>query len=265
MNRAHSYLRLFIVFMRLGLLGELQYRANFFVQLFDSAVKIGSALIGLAIVFSHTDKLGGWTLSELYALTGVFFIVGGFVNMIVEPSMLRLMEDVRKGTLDYTLLKPEDAQLLVSMREIEIWKLADIVLGAGILSVALWQMSQHIDARRAALFGVTLLSGGAIVYSFWLMLATCSFWFVKVTNILHIFESVYQAGRWPLGLYPPWLRNALTFVVPVAVAVTIPAEALVARLSVQTAALVAGCAVLALLLSRWFWTIGVRNYSGASA
>ena len=195
----------------------------------------------------------------------MFFIVGGFVNMIIEPSMLRLMEDVRKGTLDYTLLKPEDAQILVSAREIELWKLADILLGVGILGVALWQMSQRIDAGRAALFGITLLSGGAIVYSFWLMLTTCSFWFVKITNILHIFESVYQAGRWPLGLYPRFLRQALTFAVPVAVAVTIPAEALVARLDAQTAAIVAGFALLALLLSRWFWTVGVRNYSGASA
>ena len=39
------------------------------------------------------------------------------------------MEDVRLGTLDFTLTKPVDAQLLVSMRQIEVWKLIDVVVG----------------------------------------------------------------------------------------------------------------------------------------
>ena len=63
-----------------------------------------------------------------------------------------------------------------------------------------------------------LLAGGVIVYSFWLILATLSFWFVRVENILVIFQSMYEAGRWPVSLYPGWLRFALTFLVPVAFA-----------------------------------------------
>ena len=44
-----------------------------------------------------------------------------------------------------------------------------------------------------------LIAGGAIIYSFWLILATLSFWFVRVENILEIFRSMYEAGRWPDG------------------------------------------------------------------
>ncbi|MDQ2732772.1 MAG: ABC-2 family transporter protein, partial [Armatimonadota bacterium] len=100
---------------------------------------------------------------------------------------------------------------------------------------------------------------------FWLILATCSFWFVRVENILVIFQSMYEAGRWPIGIYPPWLRASLTFLVPIAFAITVPAEALVGRLSPQT---LLGAVLLAVALatgSRWFWRVGVRQYSGASA
>jgi len=68
--------------------------------------------------------------------------------------------------------------------------------------------------------------GLVIVYSFWLILATCSFWLVKVEIILVIFESMFQAGRWPVTLYPRPLRLVLIFIVPVAFAVTVPAQAL---------------------------------------
>jgi ABC-2 type transport system permease protein len=110
-----------------------------------------------------------------------------------------------------------------------------------------------------------VLAGAAIVYSFWLILTTLSFWFVRVENILVIFQSVYEAGRWPVTLYPAWLRFGLTFLVPVAFAVTVPAEALTGRLTAPTALLAVGLAAALLVGSRWFWKIGLRNYSGASA
>ena len=83
------------------------------------------------MVFAHTETLGGWSPAELLALLGVYFLVGGAINLVIQPSMQRLMEHVRLGTLDFTLTKPEDAQLLVSVQEVRIWKLVDIVLGAG--------------------------------------------------------------------------------------------------------------------------------------
>ena len=110
--------------------------------------------------------------------------MGGAINLVIQPSMERLIESVREGTLDFTLTKPEDAQLLVSVQAVQIWKLVDVALGTGVLVVALIRLGEHIGFWQAAAFAVTLLAGGAIVYSFWLILATCSFWFVRVENIL---------------------------------------------------------------------------------
>jgi ABC-2 type transport system permease protein len=134
-----------------------------------------------------------------------------------------------------------------------------------VLATALARLGAEVGLGTALTFGATLLAGGAIVYSFWLMLATLSFWFVRVDNILVIFQSMYEAGRWPIGIYPPWLRVSLTFIVPVAFATSVPAEALVGRLTLPTLLGVVGLAALMLAVSRWFWGIGVRRYSGASA
>ena len=110
-----------------------------------------------------------------------------------------------------------------------------------------------------------LLAGGAIVYSFFLVLATASFWFLRIENILVIFGDVYQTARWPIGIYPQWLRFILTFVVPVAIAVTVPAEAVVGRLTGNRVLLALGVATFALAASRLVWRRGLKRYSGASA
>ncbi|MBA2701980.1 MAG: ABC-2 family transporter protein [Chloroflexi bacterium] len=251
--------------LRLGVLNALQYRVDFFVQVFQSLIGLGTALGGVAVVFGQTDDLGGWRREELIALVGVFLLVGGLVNVVIRPSMERLMEGVRLGTLDFTLTKPADAQLLVSVRQVEVWRLVDVALGALVIVIAVLRLGEQIGAARAAAFLLVLVAGIAIIYSFLLILATLAFWLVRLENILVIFGTMYDAGRWPVGIYPPWLRVALTLVVPVAFAITVPVETLVGRLQAPTLIITVLLSLGFIVASRLFWRFGLRHYTGASA
>jgi ABC-2 type transport system permease protein len=260
-----NYVRLFGVYLRVNALGELAYRVNFYVQLFETIVELATALAGLAVIFTYTDNLHGWTPDEMLVLVGIYFMAGGIIGLVIEPSLEQFITSVRDGTLDFTLTRPEDSQLLASIQTVNIWKLIDIVMGLAVLGTALIRLGEKIGAWGAASFGLMSLAGLVIIYSFWLVLATLSFWFVRVENILVIFQSMYEAGRWPISLYPGWLRFALTFVVPVAFATTVPAEALTGRLTPSTLLGALALAVALAALSRIFWRIGLQHYSGASA
>jgi ABC-2 type transport system permease protein len=260
-----NYLRLFAAFFRVSVLGEVAYRANFIIQLFQSLLSLGISLIGLAVIFSYTDSLGGWRPDEVLALVGVYFLVGGIIGLLIQPGMEDFIESVRNGTLDFDLTKPEDAQFLVSIQRADIWRLIDIFMGLGVLGYALVRMGERVGGEEAAVFVLMLIAGGVIIYSFWLILSTLSFWFVRVENILVVFQSMYEAGRWPISLYPGWLRYGLTFIIPVAFATTVPAEALTGRLTWVTLLIAVALAVVLFLLSRLFWRAGLRHYSGTSA
>ena len=257
--------RLGWLFFRVGAMNELQYRANFFLQLFQSLMALGVGLAVLALVFSHTTQLGDWSESQLLAVMGVHILVGGLIRAIIQPNMVRLMEDVQKGTLDYSLTKPEDAQVVVSVREVRIWQFVDVVIGLVVLGVAVSRIEAGVGPLDAALFGVALLLGGLTIYCFFLILTSLAFWVVRVHETVELFEGVYQAGRWPVTVYPLWLRSSLTFLVPLAVAVTVPAQAITSRLD-PAAMVVAGVVTGTLLVAtRWFWGTGLRRYSGASS
>jgi ABC-2 type transport system permease protein len=260
-----NYLRLLGLYIKISALNELQYRVNFFVQLFQSALALGTGMVSLSLVFTYTATLGGWSQAELLVVMGVHILVGGLIKTLIQPNMERLMEDVQQGTLDYALTKPADSQVLVSVREFRVWQTIDIVMGAIVMGVGVWRLRGSIGALDALAFGAAILLGGLMIYSVWLMLTTGSFWIVRVDNILEIFQSFYQAGRWPVGIYPGWLRSSLTFIVPVAFAVTVPAEALTNRLTGTVLLGMAGLAALLFGLARLFWRFGLRNYSGASA
>lgn len=258
-------LRIAWIYFRVGALNELQYRVNFFLELVQAAVALATGLIGLWLIFAHTSTLDGWTPSELLIVMGVFTLMGSLITTAIQPNMERLANDIQQGTLDYALTKPEDAQLMVSIREIRIWQAVDGVTGLIVIVVGLLRLQSHIGLSEALSFLAVMLMGGLCIYSFWIMLTSAAFWIVRIEEISELFQGVYAAGRYPVGIYPGWLRLGLTFLVPVAFAVTIPAEALTGRLSGASLGGAAALTVLLLALSRLVWKLGLRRYSGASA
>jgi len=258
-------LKLAWTFFRIGAMNELQYRVNFVVELFQSVVALGTGLIGLWLVFSHTSRLGGWSPTELLVVMGVYTFMGGLIQTAIQPNMERLMTDIQQGTLDYALTKPEDVQLIVSVREIRIWQAVDMLTGLLVLVPAMLRLQARIGVGQALSFLLVMLLGSLMIYSFWLMITTAAFWVIRIDEIVNLFQGVYAAGRYPVGIYPGWLRFGLTFLVPVAFAVTVPAEALTSRLHWPTLVLSVGFGIVLFAFTRWFWRFGLRNYSGASA
>ncbi|MBV8257821.1 MAG: ABC-2 family transporter protein [Actinobacteria bacterium] len=252
-------------YLRLGVMNEMQYRANFFVAIFQSLLQVGVGLAVLALVYSHTSELNGWTQSDLLVILGVQILLGGVVHATVQPNMERLADEVRDGKLDFALTRPEDAQLIVSVRQLQLWQLVEVVSGATVIGVGVSRLPTGMDAPHTLAFLALLGVGALLLYCFWLILATGSFWVVNMWFLSELFEGVYQTGRWPIGIYPGWLRYSMTYLVPVGFAVTVPAQAMTNRLSLGTVGVALAFAVVLAAVTRRFWKLGLRRYSGASA
>ncbi len=251
-------------FLWIGVAGQMQYRANFVAQLARSLVGLALGLAGLGVVLSNTPVLAGWRARDLLALLGVYTLVGGVIGLFVRPSMQALMRDVHLGRLDFALVLPEDAQLVASVGRVNAWSLFDVALGLGMIGYSALATG-HMGILQVLTLVVTLLAGLAVVYSFWLALACSSFWLLKVENVLLVFDDLYEAARWPLSIYPGWLRWALTLLVPVALAVTFPAQTLRGQLGWWQVTGAVAAASVSLWLSRRLWLAGLRRYSGASS
>jgi len=258
-------MRLALLYLRIGVMNEMQYRANFFIQLVQSVAVTGSGLVVLALVYSHTPDLRGWTQPQLIAVMGVFTIMLGIIGFVIEPNMARLNSDVRQGTLDLVLTKPADAQLLVSVREFRLWNLTDVLVGIAVLAYGLVQLGASISPAAWAGFALTLAAGTIMIYCFWLLLTAGVFWFVRMEMVQEMFTGVSRAGQYPVGIYPGWLRYGLTYIAPLAFAITVPVEALTGRLTWQRVVTTIGFLVVLATITRLVWRAGIRRYSGASA
>ncbi|HEY2073721.1 MAG TPA: ABC-2 family transporter protein, partial [Gaiellaceae bacterium] len=196
---------------------------------------------------------------------GVQILLGGVVHATIQPNMERIADEVRDGKLDFALTKPQDSQLIVSVRTLNIWQAVDVISGAIVVGVGVSRLHWNIGAGNVLAFLALLGLGSLLLYCFWLVLATGSFWIVNMWFLSELFEGMFQTGRWPIGVYPGWLRYSMTYLVPVAFAVTVPAQALTHRLHWTTAIVALVFSGFVVAFTRWFWRFGLRHYSGASA
>jgi ABC-2 type transport system permease protein len=259
------YVRIVAVFYRTSIQAEMEYRADFLARVLASLLGLLTTIGSLSIAYSYTDNLRGWTFSEAMVLLSVYYLMDGLIEMLIGPNMRQITTQVREGTLDFVLLKPLDAQFMASFRSLNIWRAASAIIGLGLSIYTIGRLSIGTGLLQAMGFAATLAAGLAIIYSFWLFLVTLTFWFVRVDNVEQIVWQAFEAGRYPVEIYPRWLQGTLTYVIPVAFVITVPARALAGRLTGLTVVVALVLAACMLALVRLFWRVGLRNYTGASA
>jgi ABC-2 type transport system permease protein len=260
-----QFFRLFTTFLKVNIQQDLAYRADAIVNILMSLMWLGWELTSLTIIFSNTEELGGWGPAELVALLGVWRLVNVLMATIVWPNTEKFNTGVRDGSLDYTFLQPANSQLLVSITRIVVWRVWDLLLAVILIVVGLIGSGTIATPFNVVSFLALTASGAAIIYSLWIVLIAFTFWFTKFDNNVTIMQALMDAGRYPAQVYPAWLRALITFVIPIAVATTVPLQALRGDLLWWQVLAFLWVGIAAVLISSRIWKAGVRRYSGASS
>lgn len=247
---------------------EMEYRLQFVVATLNSVGYLAGSLLTIGQLArngtlpSATGE--GWPIDEALLVVALFTILEGLMSAILSPNLSRIVQHVQRGTLDFILLKPLDAQLQVSLRTISPWGFPGIVFGVALL---IYQIIKLQIPLSAVLVGVLpLIFSIIILYCLWFMVATTTIWFTKVWNATEVLRSFLEAGRYPMASYPASYQFFFKFILPVAFLTTVPAEAMLGRSSFQTFLIAEGLIAIGLLIaSRLFWKWALRFYTSASS
>jgi ABC-2 type transport system permease protein len=142
--------------------------------------------------------------------------------------------------------------------------LVDLLLGLGVLGAAVVRLGVSLGAGQIIAFLLALLAGILTLYAILLAFAALVFWSPGVL-FTWVFDGIFQMARYPVGIYPGWLRLVLTWIVPVGLITTIPAQALTGSLVPAT---LGGSVLAALLLvvgASLLFRRGLRRYASASS
>jgi ABC-2 type transport system permease protein len=260
-----SYARLLLLQIRMSLVHAAQYRADFLV---DGVVEIlwtATALAPLLVAFDGRASIAGWRFGEALAVLGFFTLLQAVLEGVVSPSLVAAVEHIRTGTLDFVLLKPADAQFLVSTGRFYPWRSVNVVTAAVFFVLAFRSLGRAPSVADCALSLLFFAAAVAALYSVWLLVVCLAFHAVKLDNAADLLTAVFDAARWPSSVFRGAARFVITFVVPLALMTTVPARALLGTLDLPTVAAALGGTFLLAGLSRWAWLRSLSVYASASS
>jgi ABC-2 type transport system permease protein len=259
------YLRLLLVQLRVSAAAGMAYRADFLIEGLMSLATIGLTLLPLIVLYDGRETVAGWDEPSAFVVIAFFMAVKAVLDGVVSPSFVDLVERIRSGAFDYVLLKPVDAQAMVSASRFEPWQIFNLL---GAIAIAIYAFSKRggpPGLDHLALGLVLVISGVLAMYSLWLLCAAASVWVVRLDNLTYLLGAVFDTARWPVQVFRGVWQFLFTFVIPVALMTTFPAMALLGRLELTTGLATIGGSAGLLVLSRLMWRHAIRNYTSASS
>lgn len=265
----HS-LRKYWKILRISLIERLVYRADFFVSTVFRFLPLVTSFLLWEAVFegSKSEELDGFTRDNMIAYLLLVQISRMFSSM---PGLAGgIARDIRDGNLKKYLLQPIDmiAYLLSYRGAHKIAYIATSALPYGIL----FYLCRDVfvgwpDPLTMAAYVASLLLSFVIGFFFEATIGMIGFWFLEVTSFLYIINTVnfFVSGHmFPLDLLPPFWVQFLQLL-PFQNLAYFPAMIFLGMKTGQELwlglLLELFWAVLFVVLARWFFKVGLKQYS----
>jgi ABC-2 type transport system permease protein len=247
-----------------SLASEMEYRVNFITASLSSLGMLVGTLFTVNVLYDKNYQFAGWSREASYLVVAMFTLMEGVTASCLSPNLSRIVMHVQRGTLDFILLKPLDAQFQLSTRNLSPWGFPNVLLALGLMAYAGTRLG--LPWYQYVLGIVPVLLSVMILYSLWFMVGTTTVWFTKIWNATEVLRGFLEAGKYPISAYKQVaVQFFLTYILPVMFITTVPAEIMLGTRGLWLIAVEALMAAALLVISRLFWKWAMRSYTSASS
>ncbi|MGC4192097.1 MAG: ABC-2 family transporter protein [Thermomicrobiales bacterium] len=258
------YLRLYGWIVSLSIRRTLAFRANFVAETLVSVINVVASLIVIRTVFQVSESLQGWTQGEATVLLGLYLMGSGLLGACVEPNLRWFRDQIQDGQLDEVLLRPASSAFLASLGTCAPLVLSQSLAGVAVFAAGLTMLDRPPTLPSSVLATVLFAAGCLSIWAVRLIMASLAFWAPAAQPDVG-FRALWEFGRYPSTMYATPIRIALTWVIPVALVATLPAQVLAGNARGEaTAAGVITCTMM-VVGARLVWLSGLRRYASATS
>ena len=242
------------------------YRLNFVIQSLYGPAYVLVMYALLAIAYSKTPTLGGWSKPEGQLLFLVFqwlFVI--CMMMFMKGSRHFLWNGFRQGELDIYLTKPAKPQFFVLFSKPE--------LEQGLLTLALtvllvWHATPYVLANTwlgNLGFVVMLLFGWLTTYFSVAIYTAAGFYMTRAGQIIELYNKISDFAQYPMVIFPVAFQLLADSIVPMAFFSYYPTLFLLGQGKVWHLGLALTATTILAVFNSIIWSISLKRYSSASS
>ena len=240
--------------------GMLTHRGGAGLFLTGKWLRVGLFIWFLQLLHQRLAKLDSYSFEQLLT----FFLVFNLVDLVPQiffRGIYWFRNQVVSGEFDFVLLAPMNGLWRIMTQSTDILDVPLLIL----VGVMLARQPINWWGGAGVMGLVLLVSGLVVVTAIHIGVAALGVVTTEVDHTIMMYRDIAQMARFPVDIYTDWLRNGLTFVIPVAVAFTWPAKALLGLLSWPVAGAGVAVAVIAMGAALKLWHYALKQYASASS
>lgn len=259
------YITLFFHFLRLSWIMAMQYRANFLI---DMSVDVAWSLLDLLfmnILIANTRSIGHWNAGQMMVVIGVFRIFYVPIKAWLEPSFAQLAHILKNGNLDMLLTKPISTQFLASVQKFSLANTSSLITGSVFMALGFITLHQIPTVLSITIFLWLCLILFILIYSMYFFTMSFALFFDRIQNIHSIFPGLYDVSRFPREIYGFALQRVFTLIIPIAIMIAVPVDALLGIYSIQWTVVLHVLTLAFFFAGTFVWKRGLLKYQSASS
>lgn len=249
---------------RAGIVREMEFRSNFLLGITRQLLWLAIFLFTIEVIFANTDTLAGWSRPQVLVVLALSRLVEGLVDIVLTRNIADLPYLVQTGKFDSHLLKPVPIQLYSAFHKVNMYNLGNFLAGIILLAYATTLM-EHINTVQWVVSALLVGLGITIYYSLLILAASLVFFTERLESLWGMMSLLTEPLTVPFDIFPRLPRLALTYLLPIAFLVFVPAQVLTGRLQIWQLPVAIVITAIFLLLANLAWRAGLRRYSSASS
>ena len=230
--------------------------ASFFIM--GKLLRFGLFFYFVSTLVTHTKLLAGYTVDQ----TVLFFLTFTIIDTLSQ-LLFRAVYSFRpllvSGEFDHILTKPFHPFVVVLFGAIDILDAIVLVLYMGITGFIMAQTT-GIAALHLGLYAAFIVNSLLIAMAFHIAILAMGIITIEVDHTAMIYRDMSRLGSFPIEIYKEPLRSIVTFIIPIGIMMSVPAQALLGILPTQALIVYGVFAVFFVGLSLGFWRYALQYY-----
>lgn len=214
--RAKKYATLYWKYQVKNMKGLLYYRKDFLLQIIFTIFSQSCYIFFVAIICNNTLTIDGWTFDQIFLLYSFLVISEGCTNFFFQ-GVWKISEMINLADLDRFLVRPVPIGLQILTARIDFEGICKIGIGSLILIASMSNRMIECSARNLITIFFFLIEACIIRVSMIWIASSLSFWMKGGKNSINFLVlSLGEMAKYPISIYPTFLRGIFAYIIPYA-------------------------------------------------
>ena len=261
------YVKLYFTCIKRSIISRLEYKKDTIISILSFLFSNACSLCSIYFILRATPSLKGYSIAEVGFFYGFSMLPIALDHLFSDEFWLVAYRRVQLGDMDMHFLRPVPVIFQMFAETFQPDGFGEVIVGVTMMIVCGINLEATITFGAVFVLIIGAIFGAIIITSFKIIFSSLAFIFKRSGPLLQIIYNFTNYAKYPISIYPKFIRIILIFVLPFGLFVSLPINTLLygSYNPYLLSLWIAGVAIIFFALSVFIWTRCEKRYESTGS